>query len=430
MAVPYPLRVAARALQRWSRYIFPGAPSLSKGPMPDLKTPEFTARTVASLEAVAPQDWDRCANPPDLSEEQASGERYNPFLSHAFLSALERSKSVGSRTGWAMAHVLVEDASGRLVACAPAYVKTHSMGEYVFDHSWAHAYESAGGSYYPKLQIAVPFTPVTGRRLLVASDAPAGAREALIGALRGLREAVQASSVHVTFANVADAEALGGAGFARRTGEQFHFINEGYADFDAFLAALASRKRKAIKRERRDALGDEVTIDLLTGDDIKSSHWDSFFKFYMDTGSRKWGRPYLTRAFFDEIGATMADKVLLVMARRGGRHIAGAINFLGRDAIYGRNWGCVEERPFLHFEVCYYQAIEYAITHGFARVEAGAQGEHKLARGYRPVATYSAHDFADARFARAVRDYLVREREAVDEQIADYEAGLPFKRGD
>ncbi len=392
--------------------------------------PEFSARTIPSLDRIDAQAWDACANPPDLTESDACGERYNPFVSHAFLSALERSRSVGGRTGWTPAHVLVEEAQGRLVACAPAYVKTHSMGEYVFDHSWAHAYESAGGRYYPKLQVCVPFTPVTGRRLLVAPDAPDGARATLIGAIRGLREAVGASSAHVTFAHAADADALAAAGFARRTGEQFHFLNEGYADFEAFLAALASRKRKAIRRERRDALGDEVQIDLLTGSDIKSSHWDSFFAFYMDTGSRKWGRPYLTRAFFTEIGATMADKVLLVMARRGGRHIAGAINFLGKDAIYGRNWGAIEERPFLHFEVCYYQAIEYAIHHGFARVEAGAQGEHKLARGYRPVATHSAHDFGDSRFARAVRDYLAREREAVDEQIADYEAGLPFRKSD
>ena len=390
---------------------------------------EFTARTIASLDKIPAPAWDACANPPDQGERVTGGERYNPFISHAFLSALERSKSVGGRTGWTPAHVLVE-AGGHLVACAPAYVKTHSMGEYVFDHSWAQAYEQAGGRYYPKLQIAAPFTPVAGRRLLVAPDAPEGARTALIGALRGLRDAVEASSVHVTFADPADAEALGAAGFARRTGEQFHFFNEGYADFDAFLAALASRKRKAIKRERREALGDEIAIDLLRGDDIKSSHWDAFFAFYMDTGARKWGRPYLTRAFFTEIGATMADRALLVMARRDGRHIAGAINFLGRDAIYGRNWGAIEERPFLHFEVCYYQAIEYAIRHNFARVEAGAQGEHKLARGYRPVATYSCHDFADPRFARAVRDYLVREREAVDEQIADYEAGLPFKKSD
>jgi len=401
-----------------------GALSVTNRPMSEL-----TARTIPSLGGVAAAAWDACANPPTLAERQPSGERHNPFVSHAFLSALERSRSVGGRTGWTPAHVLVEDTSGRLVACAPAYVKSHSMGEYVFDHSWAHAYESAGGRYFPKLQVAVPFTPVAGRRLLVAPDAPEGARAHLIGALRGLREAVEASSVHVTFADKADAEALGAAGFARRTGEQFHFFNEGYNDFDAFLEALASRKRKSIRRERREALGEDVTIDLLTGADLKPEHWDAFFAFYMDTGSRKWGRPYLTRAFFDEIGKTMADRILLVMAKRGGRHIAGAINFLGDDAVYGRNWGCIEERPFLHFEVCYYQAIEYAITHKYARVEAGAQGEHKLARGYRPVPTYSAHDFADPGFARAVRDYLVREREAVDEQIADYEAGLPFKRG-
>jgi predicted N-acyltransferase len=382
--------------------------------------PEFTARTIPSLERISPEAWDACA----------LAEGYNPFISHAFLSALERSRSVGGRTGWTPAHLLVEDAKSRLAACAPAYVKTHSMGEYVFDHSWAQAYEQAGGDYYPKLQIAVPFTPVPGRRLLIAPDAPPGARETLIAALRGLRAAVEASSVHVTFADSADVEALGAAGFARRTGEQFHFFNEGYADFEAFLAALSSRKRKTIRRERRDALSGGVEIDLLRGNDIESSHWDSFFAFYMDTGSRKWGRPYLTRAFFAEIGRTMADRVLLVMARREGRHIAGAINFLGDDAIYGRNWGAVEERPLLHFEVCYYQAIEYAIRHGYKRVEAGAQGEHKLARGYRPVPTYSAHDFADARFARAVREYLAREREAVDEQIADYEAGLPFRKGE
>ena len=390
----------------------------------------FTARTIDSLALVDAVAWDSCANPAGLSEPAAAGERYNPFVSHAFLIALEQSKSVGGRTGWTPAHVLVEDAGGRLVAAAPAYLKTHSMGEYVFDHSWAQAYEHAGGRYYPKLQVAAPFTPVTGRRLLVANDAPEGARDALIAALRGLRQASGASSIHVTFATEAEARALTQAGFVARMGEQFHFLNEGYADFDAFLAALASRKRKAIKRERRDALGDDVTIDLLTGKDIQTRHWDSFFAFYMDTGSRKWGRPYLTRDFFDLIGASMPERILLVMAKRGGRHIAGAINFLGDDAIYGRNWGAIEERPFLHFEVCYYQAIEYAIRHRYKRVEAGAQGEHKLARGYRPVATHSAHEFADARFARAIGDYLMRERAAVDEMIADYEAGLPFKRQD
>ncbi|MGO9741715.1 MAG: GNAT family N-acetyltransferase [Roseiarcus sp.] len=394
--------------------------------MPNLP---FTARTVRSLTEVDASEWNACANPPDRPFEPEAGERYNPFISHEFLRALEESGSVGGGAGWQSAHVLVEDSAGRLVAAAPVYLKSHSMGEYVFDHSWAQAYERAGGRYYPKLQIAVPFTPVTGRRLLVRSGAPEGARPALIGALRSLREAAGASSIHVTFADAADAAALEGAGFHRRIGEQFHFLNTGYADFEAFLAALSSRKRKTIRRERRDALGDGIEIDLLTGNEIKSKHWDSFFTFYMDTGSRKWGRPYLTRAFFDLIGQSMADRILLVMARVGGRHVAGAINFLGRDAIYGRNWGALIERPFLHFEVCYYQAIEYAIRHGFSRVEAGAQGEHKLSRGYRPVATHSAHEFADRRFAAAVRDFLARERVAVDEMIADYEAGLPFRKG-
>ena len=391
--------------------------------------PRFTARFITSLEDIEAKIWDACANPAGLVESEAEGERHNPFVSHAFLLALEQSKSVGGRTGWTSAHVAIETEDGRVVAVAPSYLKSHSMGEYVFDHSWAQAYENAGGRYYPKVQVAAPFTPVTGRRLLVAADAPPGSREALIEGLRALRERTGASSIHVTFATDGEASFLEASGFARRTGEQFHFLNEGYADFEAFLTALASRKRKAIKRERREAIGDEIEIDLLTGAGIEPRHWDSFFAFYMDTGARKWGRPYLTRDFFTRIGATMADRVLLVLARREGRHIAGAINFLGDDAIYGRNWGAIEERPFLHFEVCYYQAIEFAIRHGYKRVEAGAQGEHKLARGYRPVATHSAHEFADRRFEKAVREFLSRERAAVDEMIADYEAGLPFRKG-
>jgi predicted N-acyltransferase len=392
-----------------------------------MPTAAFNIRFAPSLALVDAKAWDACANPVGLDEPEAAGERYNPFVSSAFLLALERSKSVGAGTGWTPAHALVEDADGRLIAAAPAYLKTHSLGEYVFDQNWARAYEQMGGRYYPKVQVAVPFTPVTGRRLLVAKDAPPGAREALVAALRALREASGASSVHVTFATQPEGRALRDVGFASRIGEQFHFLNEDYGDFDDFLAALSSRKRKTIKRERREALGDDLTVDLLTGADIKSAHWDAFFAFYMDTGSRKWGRPYLTRDFFDHIGATMADRILLVMARRGERHIAGAINFLGDDAIYGRNWGAIEERPFLHFEVCYYQAIEFAIRHGYKRVEAGAQGEHKLARGYRPVATHSAHEFADPRFAAAVAEFLTRERAAVDELLADYEAGLPFR---
>jgi predicted N-acyltransferase len=388
----------------------------------------LTVRNVVSLAEVSAEAWDACANPRGLSATPLAGERFNPFVTHAFLSALEQSGSVGARSGWAPAHVLVEDSAGRLVAAAPTYLKSHSQGEYVFDHAWADAYQRAGGSYYPKLQIAAPFTPVTGRRLLIAADASPGAGEALIAGWRALRKALDASSIHVTFSDQADAEALRRAGFVLRTGEQFHFINEGYADFDAFLAALASRKRKAIKRERREALGEDLEVDLLTGADIKPEHWDAFFAFYMDTGSRKWGQPYLTRAFFTRIGATMAERVLLVMARQGRKYVAGAINFIGDDALYGRNWGAIVERPFLHFEVCYYQAIEFAIRRGLGRVEAGAQGEHKLSRGYRPVATYSAHEFADPRFQRAVADYLARERPAVAEAIEDYAERLPFRR--
>jgi len=390
----------------------------------------LAVRTVASLAEIAPEAWDACANPPGLTAEGGAGERFNPFVAHAFLSALEESGSVGRRSGWTPAHVIVEDASGRLVATAPTYLKSHSQGEYVFDHAWADAYQRAGGQYYPKLQIAAPFTPATGRRLLIAADAPDGVAQAVVAGWRALREAVGASSIHVTFCDQPDAERLQRMGFVGRTGEQFHFVNEGYRDFDDFLAALASRKRKAIKRERRDALGDDIEVDLLTGNDIRSEHWDAFFAFYMDTGSRKWGRPYLTRAFFDRIGATFADRVLLVMARQGRRYVAGAINFLGDDALYGRNWGAIVERPFLHFEICYYQAIEFAIRRGIGRVEAGAQGEHKLARGYRPVTTYSAHEFADVRMQRAIADYLARERPAIAEAIEEYSERLPFRRDD
>jgi predicted N-acyltransferase len=390
----------------------------------------FTARVVASIAAVAPAAWDACANPLGLSEDEAEGERYNPFMSHAFLHALEASGSTGGRTGWTPAHVVIEDSLGRVAAVAASYLKSHSMGEYVFDHAWADAYERAGGRYYPKLQIAAPFTPATGRRLLVAAHAPHGAREALIEGLRELRKQARASSIHATFATAEDAARLERAGFLVRHGEQFHFLCEGFKGFDDFLAALASRKRKSIKRERRDALGSDVTIEWLTGSSIRPEHWRAFFAFYMDTGSRKWGRPYLTREFFDRVGASMPERILLVMAKRNGRYIAGAINFIGDDALYGRNWGAIEERPFLHFEVCYYQAIEFALARGLKRVEAGAQGEHKLARGYRPVVTYSAHEFADPGLARAIADYLRRERAAVARAIAHYEGHAPFRRGD
>ena len=393
---------------------------------------EFKFRFVRSLADVDPLAWDLCANPADpvlAPEDEGQFERFNPFISHAFLNALEISGSAITREGWAPFHVLVEDGSGRLAACAPCYLKSHSMGEYVFDYAWADAYERAGGRYYPKLQVSVPFTPAQGRRLLVASGhgAPA-ARAKLIEALEALREETGASSIHVTFPVKSECDALEEAGYLPRTGKQFHFFNKGYGAFDDFLADLASRKRKSIKRERRDALNDGVEIHRLTGADISEEHWDAFFHFYMDTGARRWGRPYLTRAFFSQIGETMADRILLVMVRRNGRWIAGAINFIGDDALYGRNWGALEERPFLHFEVCYYQAIEFAISRGLKRVEAGAQGEHKLARGYQPVTTYSAHSIADPRLSRAVADFLVHEREAVAQEIDLYGEHVPFRR--
>jgi predicted N-acyltransferase len=385
----------------------------------------LTTRFESSLAAVSAQAWDLCANP--VSGE-LSNERYNPFISHAFLLALETSGSVGPATGWHPAHVLIETTDGRIVAAAPAYLKAHSMGEYVFDHRWADAYHRAGGRYYPKLQVAIPFTPVTGRRLLIAADAPEATRGVLIQSLRRLRDAVGASSIHITFPTPQEISCVSSEGFLRRVGEQFHFRNQGYRDFEDFLDHLSARKRKAIRRERRAALADNLEIDLLSGSDIHDRHWDAFYQFYLSTTARKWGRPYLTRGFFDRIGATMADRILLVLARHGASYIAGAINFLGHDAIYGRNWGAIEDRPFLHFEVCYYQAIDYAIRHGYQRVEAGAQGEHKLMRGYEPVQTYSAHEFADPALHAAVADYLDAEIPAVEARIESARGALPFRR--
>ena len=405
-----------------------------------MQTPTVV-RILQSITEVDAEQWDACANPKDaangLTVEGMSeavppshqGERFNPFVTHAFLSALESSKSVGGRTGWVPTHVLVESKAGRLQAAAPCYIKTHSMGEYVFDHAWADAYHRAGLEYYPKLQVCVPFTPATGPRLLIAADADPLATQTLIAGLKAWRKQIDASSIHVTFATRTQWEAMGAAGFLQRTGQQFHFINDGYSDFEAFLASLASRKRKMIRRERRDALANDITIECLTGAAIEPRHWKAFYDFYIDTGSRKWGRPYLTRPFFDAVGRTMPERILLVMAKRGGRYIAGAINFIGDDALYGRNWGAIEEHPFLHFEVCYYQAIEWAIAHGLKRVEAGAQGEHKLARGYRAVPTYSAHEIPDKRFARAIDEYLARERVAIDEAIEEYGDLAPFKKG-
>jgi uncharacterized protein len=381
--------------------------------------------------------WDACANPAVDAGCPAAGAAHslvqeiphNPFLSHAFLSALETSKSVGARAGWQVQHLLVQTADGTLVAAAPCYLKSHSRGEYVFDQGWAEAYAHAGGNYYPKLQVAVPFTPATGRRLLVRPGPNASAaRQALVGGLVELCRIDGASGVHITFATEAEYRFLGELGFLQRTDQQFHWENAGYGSFDDFLAALASRKRKTIRRERQDALQNGIDVQWLTGSDLTEDVWDHFFAFYMETGSRKWGRPYLTRPFFSLIGETMRDRVLLVMAKRAGRWIAGAINFIGSETLFGRHWGAVEHHPFLHFELCYYQAIDYAIAHRLARVEAGAQGEHKIARGYMPTTTYSAHYIADPALRRGIGDYLKRERAYVAAVGDELAAAGPYRQ--
>jgi predicted N-acyltransferase len=369
---------------------------------------------------VAAAEWDACAGD--------GGRRpVDPFTTHRFLAALEDSGSVGPGTGWLPRH-LVARAGGEAIAAMPLYAKGHSQGEYIFDHNWAHAWENAGGRYYPKLQSAVPFTPATGRRLLTRPGFEAEGRAALLQGALTLARRSGVSGLHVTFCT-ADERAWGeAAGLLARSTQQFHWENRGYPDFDAFLADLASRKRKAIRKERERAKCFGGEIVALTGDAIEPAHWDAFWRFYQDTGGRKWGRPYLTRAFFDRVQATMRDDALLVLARRRGRWIAGALNFIGRATLFGRYWGCVEDHPFLHFELCYYQAIDWAIAHGLSRVEAGAQGEHKLARGYLPVETHSLHWLADPGFARAVADYLRAERRAVDEEIEVLTSLGPFRR--
>jgi predicted N-acyltransferase len=387
----------------------------------------FQVKIAQGLKAVPAAEWDACAHGAGSGEDDP----FNPFVSHAFLSALEDSDCVGAKTGWAPLHVLVEDEDGKLLGAAPCYLKSHSMGEYVFDHSWADAYTRAGGRYYPKLQVAVPFTPVTGPRLLVPNGIRAAeVRSTLVAGLRSLRDQTGASSIHATFLQQADLEAFISEDFLRRDDQQFHWLNDGYGSFEDFLGALASRKRKAIRRERRDALGNGITIEWVTGSDITEAHWDAFFAFYMDTGSRKWGRPYLNRRFFSLMVVRMADRVLLVMAKRNGRYIAGAINFIGDKRLYGRNWGCIEDHPFLHFEICYYQAIDFAIARRLDRVEAGAQGEHKLARGYRPVITSSAHDIADPSLRRAGQAYLDQERLYVSEAADELAEATPFRHRD
>ena len=344
----------------------------------------------------------------------------DPFLGHAFLAALEESGSVGEGSGWTPAPIIVEGEGGRLAASAPAYLKSHSQGEYVFDHGWADAFERAGGQYYPKLQIAVPFTPVPGRRLLGPS------RQALIAAIEAVVTQNGLSSAHATFIDESEAAEFAARGWLVRTGIQFHWLNRGYQCFDHFLSSLASRKRKQIRKERAAAT-EGLEVRALRGDEIGAAEWDAFWHFYQDTGARKWGRPYLTREFFDRLGATLGEACLLFMAYRAGVPIGGALNLIGKDNLYGRYWGAVEEVPFLHFELSYYRAIEWAIDHGLTCVQAGAQGEHKLARGYEPVLTRSAHFLPDANFRRAVADFLKREDEMIAAEFAWCREALPYR---
>lgn len=377
-------------------------------------------RIIQSLAEVSPKDWDACAIPP--------GEPVNPFLRHAFLNALEESGSATRRTGWLPLHLLLEDEAGALVGAVPMYLKNHSRGEYVFDHGWADAFERAGGNYYPKLQISVPFTPATGPRLLTVPGEKRGKTEdTLLAAVLEVARRQDASSAHFTFLNERQWNILGAHGLLQRTDQQFHWQNNGYGSFEDFLGALSSRKRKNIRKEREQALAGGVEIEWVTGADINENHWDAFFSFYIDTGNRKWGTPYLTRTFFSLIGERMPEDILLIMARRNGKYIAGALNFIGSDTLYGRNWGAIEHHPFLHFECCYYQAMDFAIARGLACVEAGAQGEHKLARGYLPVRTYSAHWIANPSFRSAVEHYLERERQYVEEGIAVLGEHSPFR---
>ena len=383
---------------------------------------EVEITVLGSLADIAPEEWDACACP-----EASDGRAHDPFTTYRFLRALEVSGSVGTGTGW-QPQYLVARADGELIAAMPLYLKNHSQGEYIFDHNWAHAYENAGGRYYPKLQAAVPFTPATGRRFLTRK----GHRETGIAALTQgavqLAANNQLSSLHITFCTEAEAEAGDQMGLMRRSNQQFHWRNDGYADFGAFLASLAARKRKNIRKERKQANAFGGTIHCLTGDQIMPEHWDAFWVFYQDTGARKWGTPYLTRRFFDEMQSHMRDDMLLILAQKDGRYVAGALNFIGRDALYGRYWGCREDYPALHFELCYYRAIDYAIEHGLGTVEAGAQGSHKLARGYLPVETHSLHWLRDEGFRDAVGRYLEAERDAITEEIEMLTEYGPFRK--
>ena len=376
---------------------------------------------VPRIADIPAEAWDACANPDPAT--------YNPFIAHAFLKALEDAGAVGGRTGWTPRHLVLR-LGGEIAGCAPCYLKAHSQGEYVFDHSWAEAFMQAGGDYYPKLQVAVPFTPVPGRRLLVRPGPAGETRESMLAAgAAELAERNALSGVHVTFLSEDEWCRLGARGFLQRTDQQFHWSNAGYATFDDYLASLASRKRKVMRKEREQALAAGITVVWLRGHEITEADWDAFFAFYMETGSRKWGRPYLNRKFFSLLGAGgVGERCLLMLAKRENRIVAGSMHMVGGDCLFGRYWGAVEHHPFLHFELCYYQAIDYAIQHRIARVEAGAQGEHKLARGYLPTKTYSAHYIVDPALRRAIGDYLRRERKYVDAAVEELAEYAPFRK--
>jgi predicted N-acyltransferase len=390
-------------------------------------TSNYTVRVIRQIQEAGKANWG------DLfgTSSRTRTEYYNPFISYNYLSSLEESGSASIDSGWLPSHVLLHDEKGSLAGAVPAYLKDNSQGEYVFDHGWADAFERAGGNYYPKLQCSVPFTPASGPRLLLREPQSVQlTQDMLAKVLVDLTDQLGISSAHVTFAPDDDIQVLTKAGFLHRTDQQFHFINQGYRDHNEFLDALSSRKRKDLRKERAAALSGGIEIDWLTGSDLTEDIWDQFFAFYMDTGSRKWGQPYLTRKFYSLIGERMAEDILLIMAKRDGRYIAGAINFIGSDALYGRHWGCIEDHPFLHFEVCYHQAIDFALAKGLSRVEAGAQGSHKLARGYMPVTTHSAHYIAHPGFRKAVSDYLIHERKEVD-AVQDYlDDHSPFRKAE
>jgi len=384
---------------------------------------EIEITVVPELAQIGQEEWDACACP-----EAVDGARpRDPFTTYRFLSALERSGSVGPGTGWQPQYLMARIA-GQVIAVAPMYAKSHSQGEYIFDHNWAHAYERAGGRYYPKLQIAVPHTPATGRRFLVRPEFEETGTAALVQGAVQLTDNNALSSLHVTFCTEEEVARAEGLGLMSRKSQQFHWHNRDYADFDGFLASLSSRKRKNIRKERAQAQDFGGVIHTFTGDQIEPEHWDAFWRFYQDTGARKWGSPYLTREFFDHAQESLREDIALVLAERDGRWVAGALNFIGAETLFGRYWGCIEHHPFLHFELCYYRAMDFAIAHGLSRVEAGAQGEHKLARGYLPSATWSLHWMRDPGFASAVGEYLQAERDAVDEEISVLTDYGPFKK--